>query len=169
MRITQVLSRVGKFQVCSRADALSSGAGLVLIKEFMEQFQMAPLIDEHEQLRIKERGYNEGEAMLGSVYKQVVGEACLLDLKALRCNGGYPNHGRQLLRKFDRATCSTPTVFYRNGCGRGRWAKVVSVARVTSSPLIWTPVSMSRLRRTNRPPVKLTMGRLAISSVSFFG
>jgi Transposase DDE domain group 1 len=106
------LGRVGKFHVCPRGDVLSSHAGLLLVKGFVEQLQVGPLLDEQLHVKVRERGYRESEAILGLVYNQVSGGACLSDLEVLRGDVGTlallemesllaPTTAGEWLRKFD--------------------------------------------------------------------
>jgi len=81
--ITQRLGRVGKFHVATRSDLLSSHAGLVLVQEFAQQLQVAKTLDEQLQVKSRERGYSEAQAVLALVYNVVSGGTCLSDLEVL--------------------------------------------------------------------------------------
>jgi hypothetical protein len=86
--IAHCLGRVGKFQVCTRGDVLSSHAGVLLLQEFAQQLQVAQTLDEQLHIKRRERGYAESEAVLGLVYNLVLGGSCLRDLEVLRGDVG---------------------------------------------------------------------------------
>jgi hypothetical protein len=91
---------------------LSSHAGLVLLQEFAQQLQVAQTLDEQLQVKSRERGYSEAEAVLAMVYNLVSGGTCLSDLEVLRGDAGTqqllgvesllaPTTAGEFLRKFD--------------------------------------------------------------------
>jgi hypothetical protein len=83
-----VVSRVGKFNVEFSTQTLSSRAGMVLIKEFIDRLGVAPLLDRELGVKQRRRGYSESEAVLGLVYNMIAGGQCLTDLDVLRGDGG---------------------------------------------------------------------------------
>ena len=83
-----VLGRIGKFNVCFRSDCLSSHAGLVLVKEFVDQLKVGQLINEELAVKQRRRGYGEAEAVMALVYNLIAGGACLSDLNVLRGDPG---------------------------------------------------------------------------------
>jgi hypothetical protein len=105
------LGRAGKFHVCTRRDVLSSHAGLLLLKEFAEVLQVAPLLDSQLQVKCRERGHSESTAILSLIYNLVLGGHCLSDLEVLRGDPGTqqllglpailaPTTAGEFLRKF---------------------------------------------------------------------
>jgi len=106
------LGRIGKFSVCTRRDVLSSHAGIVLLKEFVEHLQVASTLDAQLHVKCRERGHSESTAILGLVYNLVLGGQCLSDLEVLRGDLGTqrlldlpailaPTTAGEWLRKFN--------------------------------------------------------------------
>jgi hypothetical protein len=108
----KVIGKVGKFNVSFREDKLSSHAGMVLIKEFSERLGVEKIIDEEMKVKERERGYSEGESVMGLVYNMIIGGSCLSDLNVLRGDQGTqellgvesliaPTTAGEFVRKFD--------------------------------------------------------------------
>ena len=83
-----VAGRIANFNVCFRSDCLSSHAGLVLVKDFVDRLGVASLINAEVQVKQRRRGYSEAEAVLGLVYNLLAGGDCLSDLNVLRGDPG---------------------------------------------------------------------------------
>jgi hypothetical protein len=108
----KVIGKAGKYNISFREDILSSHAGMVLIKEFVEQLKVGQIIDEELKVKSRERGYAESEGILGLVYNMIVGGENLSDLNVLRGDIGTeqllgmesiiaPTTAGEFLRKFD--------------------------------------------------------------------
>src|SRR5215210_5242346 len=109
---TQLLGRVGQFHVGTRSDVLSSRSGMLLLQEFVKQLQVAQTVDEELQVKVRQRGYSESEAVLALVYNLVSGGQGLSDLEVLRGDEGTqqllgvksllaPTTAGEFLRRFD--------------------------------------------------------------------
>jgi len=108
----KVIGKAGKFNICFRNDQLSSHAGMILIKEFAEQIGVEKIIEEELAVKSRERGYSEGESVMGLAYNMIIGGECLSDLNVLRGDKGTeellgvesiiaPTTAGEYLRKFD--------------------------------------------------------------------
>jgi hypothetical protein len=78
-----IVEKVGKFNVCFRDITLSSQAGLALLDDFAKQLGVAQVVDEELQVKQRERGYRESEAVLSLSHNLIIGGSCLLDLDVL--------------------------------------------------------------------------------------
>jgi hypothetical protein len=107
-----VIGRVGKFNVCFRDEQLTSHAGIVLVDELAQQLGVEQIVDEELQVKQRERGYSEGQAIGGLVYNLLLGGECLSDLEVLRGDPGTqellalesilaPRTAGEFLHKFD--------------------------------------------------------------------
>lgn len=106
---TQFLGRVGQFHVGTRSEVLSSRAGMLLLQEFVQQLQVAQTLDEELQVKVRQRGYSESEAVLALVYNLVSGGQSLSDLEVLRGDAGT----RQLLGLGSILAATTAGEFLR--------------------------------------------------------
>jgi Transposase DDE domain group 1 len=108
----KVVGKVGKFNICFRQEQLTSHAGTVLLHDFAQRLGVARLLDEELQVKVRERGYGEGQAISGLVYNLVLGGEHLSDLEVLRGDPGTqelldaeailaPTTAGEFLRKFD--------------------------------------------------------------------
>jgi hypothetical protein len=108
----KVVGKVGKFNICFRAEQLTSHAGTVLLHDFTQRLGVEHLLDEELKVKTRERGYGEGEAIRGLVYNLILGGEHLSDLEVLRGDPGTqelleaeailaPTTAGELLRKFD--------------------------------------------------------------------
>src|SRR3712207_4338168 len=61
---------------------------MLLIKEFAARPGLSELINAELQVKERQRGYTEAEAVLGLVYNLVLGGDCLSDLEVLRGDAG---------------------------------------------------------------------------------
>lgn len=106
-----LIGRVGKFNVILRRDRLASHAGLLLVREFAERLGVSALLDEELRVKQRQRGYSEGEAILGLCYNLIAGGSALADLDVLRGDPGTcellgvetvlaPTTAGEYLRKF---------------------------------------------------------------------
>jgi hypothetical protein len=59
-----VIGKAGKFNICFQDITLASHAGIVLIKELVDRFGVAELIDQEIKVKQRERGYRESESIL---------------------------------------------------------------------------------------------------------
>jgi hypothetical protein len=107
----KVVGKVGRFNICWRAEQLTSHAGTVLLHDFAQRLGMARLLEEELQVKVRERGYGEGQAIGGLLYNMVLGGEHLSDLDVLRGDGGTqelleaegilaPTTAGEFLRKF---------------------------------------------------------------------
>lgn len=112
MNNDNVVNRVGNFNVQFGKQLLSNRSGLILIKEFIDRIGVAQLLDQEIQIKQRQRGYCESEALLGLIYNQIAGGSCLTDLQVLRGDAGTlrllgltsvlaPTTAGEVLRKFN--------------------------------------------------------------------
>jgi Transposase DDE domain group 1 len=108
----KVVGKVGKFNICFRQEQLTSHAGTVLLHDFAQRLGVAGMLDEELQVKVRERGYGEGQAIGGLIYNLVLGGEHLSDLNVLRGDRGTqelveaeaslaPTTAGEFLRKFD--------------------------------------------------------------------
>src|SRR5499433_1821096 len=108
----KVVGKVGKFNICFRQEHLTSHAGTVLLHDFAQRLGVEQVLDEELQVKVRERGYKEGQAISGLVYNLVLGGEHLSDLEVLRGDQGTqellaaeailaPTTAGEFLRKFD--------------------------------------------------------------------
>ncbi len=83
-----VLGKAGKFNICVRDITLSSHAGVVLLQNFAEQLGVTAMLDQELNVKQRERGYAEGEAVLSLATNLILGGSCLSDLNVLRGDPG---------------------------------------------------------------------------------
>lgn len=112
MNAGSVIGKVGKFKVCFRDEQLTSHAGVVLVHELATRLGVEQLVDEELQVKQRERGYTEGQAIGALVHNLLLGGECLSDLEVLRGDPGTqellaqdailaPRTAREFLQKFD--------------------------------------------------------------------
>ncbi|MBI3300690.1 MAG: IS1380 family transposase [Deltaproteobacteria bacterium] len=112
MNDDSVIGKGGKCQVCLRAEQLTSPAGVVLVHELAPRRGVEQLVDEELQVKQRERGYTEGQAIGALVHNLLLGGECLSDLEVLRGDPGTqellaqdailaPRTAREFLQKFD--------------------------------------------------------------------
>src|SRR5512144_2842007 len=80
----KVVGKVGKFNIGFRKEQLTSHAGTVLLQDFAQRLGMERVLDEELQVKERERGYGEGQAIRGLVYNLILGGSHLSDLEVLR-------------------------------------------------------------------------------------
>jgi Transposase DDE domain group 1 len=108
----KVVGKVGKFNICFRQEQLTSHAGTVLLQAFAQRLGVEQVRDEELQVKVRERGDREGQAIKGLVYNLIVGGSHLSDLAVLRGDPGTqelleaerilaPSTAGEFLRKFD--------------------------------------------------------------------
>jgi Transposase DDE domain group 1 len=108
----KVVGKVGKFNICFRQEQLTSHAGTVLLHDFAQRLGVAGVLDDELQVKVRERGYGEGQAIGGLIYNLVLGGEHLSDLDVLRSDRGTqelveaeailaPTTAGEFLRKFD--------------------------------------------------------------------
>jgi hypothetical protein len=108
----KVVGKVGKFNLCFRKEQLPSHAGAVLLRDFARRLGVERVLAEELQVKVRERGYGEGQASGGLVYNLILGGAHLRDLEVLRGDPGTqelldaeallaPTTAGELLRKFN--------------------------------------------------------------------
>lgn len=88
MNTGSVMGKVGKFKVCFRDEQLTSHAGVVLVHELAERLGVEQLVDEELQIKQRERGYTEGQAIGALVHNLLLGGEGLRDLEVLRGDPG---------------------------------------------------------------------------------
>jgi hypothetical protein len=107
-----VIGKVGKFKVCFRDEQLTSHAGVTLVHELATRLGIEQIVDEELQVKQRERGYSEGQAIGALVHNLLLGGQCLSDLEVLRGDPGTqellaqeailaPRTAREFLQKFD--------------------------------------------------------------------
>ena len=108
----KISGKVGKFNICFRPEHLTSHAGTVLLQDFAQRLGIERVLDEELQVKARERGYSEGQAIRGLVYNLILGGTHLSDLDVLRGDPGTqellnaeailaPTTAGEFLRKFD--------------------------------------------------------------------
>jgi hypothetical protein len=108
----RVVGKVGKFNICFRSERLTSHAGVVLLHDFAQRLGVEGLLEEELRVKIRERGYGEGQAIGSLVYNVILGGEHLSDLEVLRGDAGTqelmgaeavlaPTTAGEFLRKFD--------------------------------------------------------------------
>jgi hypothetical protein len=106
------MGKVGKFNICFRPQRLTSHAGVVLLQDFAQRLGVAQVLDDELQVKTRERGYPESEAVGSLVYNTILGGTCLSDLEVLRGDPGTqellgaggilaPTTAGEFLRKCD--------------------------------------------------------------------
>jgi hypothetical protein len=106
------VGKVGKFNIGFRKEQLTSHAGTVLLQDFAHRLGVERVLDEELQVKVRERGYSEGQAIRGLVYNLILGGTHLSDLDVLRGDPGTqellgaetilaPTTAGEFLRKFD--------------------------------------------------------------------
>jgi hypothetical protein len=63
----KVMGKVGKFNISFRREQLTSHAGTVLLQDFAQRLGVEQVLDEELQVKVRERGYSEGQAIRGLV------------------------------------------------------------------------------------------------------
>ena len=112
MNRARVVGKVGKFNIGFRAEQLTSHAGTVLLHDFAQRLGVAELVDAELQVKSRERGYRESEALKGLVYNMILGGEHVSDLEVRRGDPGTqelldaqgilaPTTAGEFLRKFD--------------------------------------------------------------------
>jgi Transposase DDE domain group 1 len=108
----KVVGKVGKFNLCFRHEQLTSHAGTVMVQDFAQRLGVERVLDEELRVKVRERGYSEGQAIGGLVYNLILGGSHLSDLEVLRSDPGTqelleaetilaPTTAGEFLRKFD--------------------------------------------------------------------
>jgi hypothetical protein len=108
----KVVGKVGKFNIGFRQEQLTSHAGTVLLQDFAQRLGVERVLDEELQVKTRERGYREGQAISGLIYNLILGGSHLSDLEVLRGDPGTqelldaetilaPTTAGEFLRKFD--------------------------------------------------------------------
>lgn len=112
MNRKKVAGKVSKFNICFRQEQLTSHAGAVLLQDFAQRLGGERILDEELQVKVRQRGYGEGQAIGGLVYNLILGGTHLSDLEVLRGDPGTqellaaeailaPTTAGEFLRKFD--------------------------------------------------------------------
>jgi hypothetical protein len=108
----KVVGKVGKFNLYFRQKQLTSHMGTVLLHDFAQRLGVTRLLEEKLEVKVRERGYGEGQAIGGLIYKVVLGGEHLRDLDVLRSDRDTqellevegilaPTTAGEFLRKFD--------------------------------------------------------------------
>src|SRR5262245_58220955 len=108
----KVVGKVGKFNIGFRPEQLTSQAGTVLLQNFARRLGVERVLDEELRVKVRARGYSEGQAIRGLVYNVILGGTHLSDLDVLRGDPGTqelleaetilaPTTAGEFLRKFD--------------------------------------------------------------------
>src|SRR5215510_4500608 len=77
----KVIGKVGKFTIGFRQEHLPSPAGTVLLQDFAPRLGIERIRDEELPVKVRERGYREGQASGGLVYNLMLGGSHLSDLE----------------------------------------------------------------------------------------
>ena len=62
---SNVIGRIGKFNISFRPTTLSSHAGMVLVKEFADALAVSQVINDELSVKTRQRGYSEAAAVMG--------------------------------------------------------------------------------------------------------
>src|SRR5712692_12009144 len=171
----KVVGKVGKFNLCFRDEQLTSQAGTVLLHDCAQRLGVARLLDEELKVKVRERGYRQGQGSRGLLDNLILGGEHLSDLEVLRGTRGRRrcwtlrrSWPRRLLASFCAslpwATCGTCRGS-TCGCNRG----CAPTSRPRAARLTSIRASMNKPRRTRKGRRTLTMGRLALIPCSPFG
>jgi DDE family transposase len=106
-----VIGKAGNFNICFQDITLSSHAGVVLLKEMVDQLGIPELIDQEITVKQRQRGYPESESILALCWNLILGGDHLSDLDVLRGDAGTqqllgwtsviaPTTAGEFLRKF---------------------------------------------------------------------
>ena len=112
MNRQKVVGKVGKFDICFRAEQLTSHAGTVLLHDFAQRVGIAELRDEELHVKTRARGDEESQAVGGLIDTLILGGAHLSELAGLRGDAGTqevlnterilaPTTAGEFLRKSD--------------------------------------------------------------------
>ena len=85
---SNVIARVGKFNVSFRNTTLSSHAGMLLVTEFADTLAVPQVINNELSVKTRQCGYSEAEAVMSLVYNLVAGGERLSDWEVLRGDPG---------------------------------------------------------------------------------
>ena len=85
---TTVIGKAGKFKIAFRPAHLTSHAGAVLLKEFVDQLGVAETYDAELSVKQRKRGYSESQFILAAAFSLMLGGQCVEDLKVLRGDPG---------------------------------------------------------------------------------
>jgi hypothetical protein len=107
-----VIGKGGKFNGCFRDEQVTSHAGGVLVHALAQQLGGEQIVEEELQVKQRQRGYSEGQAIGALVHNLLLGGECLSDLEVLRGDPGTqellaqeailaPRTAREFLQKFD--------------------------------------------------------------------
>jgi DDE family transposase len=108
----KVVGKVGKFNICFRQEHLTSHAGTVMLQDFARRLGVEDVLEEEVRVKVRKRGYSEGQAISALVYNLILGGTHLSDLDVLRGDPGTqelleaetvlaPTTAGEFLRKFD--------------------------------------------------------------------
>ena len=111
MNTQKVVGKVGKFNLCFRDEQLTSQAGTVLLHDCAQRLGVARLLDEELKVKVRERGYRQGQGSRGLLDNLILGGEHLSDLEVLRGDPGTqalldaeallaPTTAGEFLRKF---------------------------------------------------------------------
>jgi Transposase DDE domain group 1 len=107
-----VIGKAGKFNICFQDITLASHAGVVLLKEMVDQLGIPELIDQEIEVKQRQRGYPESESILALCWNLILGGEHLSDLDVLRGDPGTqqllglasviaPTTAGEFLRRFE--------------------------------------------------------------------
>ena len=111
MNRKKVVGKVGKFNICFRAEQLTSHAGTGLLPNFVQRLGVEEVLEDELHIKTRERGYGESLAMRGLGYNVILGGEHWSDLEVLRGDPGTqelldaegmlaPTTAGECLRKF---------------------------------------------------------------------
>jgi hypothetical protein len=107
-----VIGKAANFNIAFRHSTLSSHSGAVLLKDFCQRIAVADILEEEVQVKQRNRGYTDSEAILAMVFNLVLGGDSLSDLNVIGGDEGTlkllgvtsilaPTTAGEHLRKFD--------------------------------------------------------------------
>lgn len=108
---TTIIGNAANFNIGFRRLTLSSHAGSVLLKDFVDRLGLADLLATELHVKQRQRGYSDAEALLALTFTIILGGSCLSDLRVLRGDPGTlqlldcetvlaPTTAGEYLRKF---------------------------------------------------------------------
>ena len=85
---TTFIGKAGKFKIAFCPAHLTSQAGVILLKDFVNRLQIAQTYDAQVSVKKRQRGYSESQFILAAAVSLILGGQCVDDLKVLRGDPG---------------------------------------------------------------------------------
>jgi len=106
-----VIGKAANFNIAFRNLTVSSHSGAVLLKDFCDRLGVEEILDSEVEVKQRDRGFSDSEALMGMVFNLILGGDCLSDLNVVRGDEGTlkllgvtsliaPSTAGEHLRKF---------------------------------------------------------------------